>query len=186
MIIGKLVKERYFQDINNTGLYYDLAPIKRGAGDESEYNRRIDNANIGLDENMPEGKVWRCTLYMLDSQLQNLSDSWKNTIAAKTYLMVYRPGQNVNSFDVQFWRDYGTDIFLWSSDDKVYSKLDANGLGDRYRIAKASEVEGAEDPTQPEYPDPYPDVIIAEPVKKWHAKGKLWFMDIDLTVEAEE
>jgi len=188
MIIGKLVKERYFHDVNDSGLYYDLAPLKRAGGDEADFNARIDSENNRLQTLGLSGKALHPTIYLLDSQLNNLTDHWKNILAPKSYLMIYRPGVHPSEINIQYWNAYGNDVFWWASDDVVYSKYDANGLSHRYRIAKEAEVNGTADPTTtPDYPEPYPDVIVAEPVKKWRVTGRFgWLGNVDLTVEAEE
>jgi hypothetical protein len=186
----KLVNERYIHDDMNSGLYFDIAPLKRGAGDEQELNGRVDSENNRLAQIEPAGKVYMPTLMLTVGQYDNLTEHWKNIIAPKSYLMLYVPGGHPSEIDIQFWHAYGNDVFWWASDSVVYSAYDANGLAHRYRVAKEAEVEGTEDP---EYPEPYPDVIVAEPVKKWHVTGtkKRWTLfgmktDIyHLTVEAE-
>jgi hypothetical protein len=115
--------------------------LKRGAGDEQELNDRIGDMNNLIQEDPKAVGTWMCTLMLLDSQIDAMQERWKLLFAPKTYLMVYRPGKSITEFDVQFWRDYGTDVFLWSSNDKVYSHFDKNGLGHRYRIAPKSEVD---------------------------------------------
>ena len=176
----KLVKERYIQDVNNTGLYFDIASMKRGAGDEAQLNSRVDSENNRLAQIKPPGSKWMPTLMLTVGQYNTLTEHWKNILAPKSYLMLYVPGGHPSEVDIQFWHAYGNDVFWWADDDHVYSHYDAEGLAHRYRIAKEAEVNGTPDPT-PVEETPLP-VVSA---KKWHIKGKVWFMDIDITAEAE-
>ena len=188
----KLVKERYIYDDMNSGLYFDIAPLKRGAGDEQDFNGRVDSENNRLEQIEPAGKVFMPTLMLTVSQYNNLTGHWKNIIAPKSYLMLYVPGGHPDEIDIQFWHAYGNDVFWWASDDAVYSAYDTNGLAHRYRVAKASEVEGTADPAKP--PSSETPVSTMYIPKKWHVTGtkKRWTLfgmktDIyHLTVEAEE
>lgn len=167
MKYGKLIKDRYFHDDNESGLYFDLYPIKRGGGDESIFNNNVGVANMYLDSIMPADKVWRCTLFLLDDQIANLSPEWKNILAPKTYLMTFRPGVEVGSYDVHPWSAYGNDSFLWSSPDKVYTKYDSNALSHRFRLVDKKEVDDYLADNTPITPPINIPIVSPSVPKKW-------------------
>jgi len=189
MITGKLIADRYFHDCNDSGLYYDLRPLKRGAGDEQALNDRIGDLNNLIQEDPKAVGTWMCTLMLLDSQIDSMQESWKLIFAPKTYLMVYRPGKSVTEFDVQFWRDYGTDVFLWSSNDKVYSQFDKNGLGHRYRIAPKAEVDANTPDVPPIIPPvepPTPPVFVMPTRYNIMGKFNIFTGKFTGTIESED
>ena len=194
MKTGILYGDRYFKDVNESGLIYDLYPLSRGAGDESVFNERIAVAN-GYLQDINAG--WKATLLLNDNQVAGFSDEWNKIFAPKTILMLFRPGVEVGDYKVWAWTDYTNDGFLWSSPEKVYTKYDANQLSARFRIVKQQEVDDwlgtNSPPANPPAPPPevIPPVIIPPDViptvaGDYHVTGKIWFMDVDLHVTREE
>lgn len=129
---GKLVNERFFWDDEDSGLFFDTHPIFRNVPgeDEDELNTRIDQQNNYITSVFPNRSI-KTTLHLLDKQLNALPENKKLSWAAKTYLMIYRPGQLVADFDVPLWRDYEADLFLWSSRDVVFYSGNLDHLAHR-------------------------------------------------------
>ena len=138
MKTGKFLGDRYFFDDSESGLYFDLYPLKRGAGDELMFNIKIDNTNEYLESTNP---AWKTCLLLLDSQIGNMSELWRQAFSAKTVLMTFRPGVEVADYSVEPWASYFNDGFLWSSANKVYTKYDDNNLASRFRRVEKAEVD---------------------------------------------
>ena len=145
MKTGKLIKDKYFFDDSESGLYFDLCPLGRGAGSEDDLSIRIGKANYDL-ECMNLGGVKRCTLFLTDQQLAKIPQRFKSSFAAKTYLMVFRSDKEVSTPIEATWSGFFADGFQWSSPDKVYTRYDANALAHRFRRATKQEVDSYIDP----------------------------------------
>lgn len=197
---GKLINDRYFYDDSESGLLYDLLLLfPQHYGDADELENAINERTAYAQTVAPAGA---CTLGLLQRQYEELEPKHQ-AFADKCYLMWFNSVRDefITEINIHPWDAYGRDVFLWNgSPNEVLTSLTADGLSHRFRKVPAIEAKriidewkGSTDPGGssggseiPEYPEPYPDVIVADPVKKWRAKGKFWFMDVDLTVEAEE
>jgi hypothetical protein len=194
------VSEEYIRD-PQTDLYYWLAPVYKRGSDQ----QLLDDMNAmvkRLGEIKQTGShVFRPTAMIQANAMSKISLSTRDTLGKNTYLMLFDVGvASPNGFSgCDEWLNDGNYIFLWSSDTKVYTWCTPDNLA--HRFPKATKAEAMKDAftkpevgtEDPEYPEPYPDVIVAEPVKKWHVTGtkKRWTLfgmktDIyHLTVEAE-
>ena len=147
-----LIKDRYLFDDYDSGLYFDLYPIKRGVGDEDDFNSRIDRANEWLkkSESDPANNVWYCTLPLLDIQISKLPVSYRKQFAPKSYLLLYRTGFKEGDMPINEWgwegNGYGNcgmvcDCSSYNSEKWIYyTNWTANNLGYRFRRASKDEV----------------------------------------------
>ncbi len=160
--IGKFIKDRYFFDDSETGLYFDLHPVNRGAGNESVLNDRIDSRNRLLQglHTQNWNKNYLCGLLLNQKQVDALSDRWQGIYSRKTVLMLFKPGvsiEEVMQMRIEPWKGQGTDGFLWSSPNKVYTWLDGNGLAFRFGSVKKKVVDAYDVPIPAPDPEPIPD-----------------------------
>lgn len=190
----KRVSEEYIQD-PVTGLYYWLAPIfKKGSEQQllDDMNAMVDRLNALPSQGE---QVRRPTAMILKSAMETLQPTTQARLGENTYLMLFDPGADKpaeipdGTFSKE-WVSEGNNIFLWSSNDKVYTWCDSNALGHRYfRVAEDVALADAfQDPETPPVEDPtVPPVtppVYAPVPEKWHITGKIAFLNVDLTVEA--
>ena len=156
MKFGKRIKERYFYDDSQSGLWFDLCPMTRGAGDQDQLAVRIGEVTAHLQSLPQATKAWLPTLFLNESQLEDLGERSINRIAPLTHLMIFKPGEilpdEVDRINVPIWSAYFTDGFQWSSNDKVYTQYTPGNLGQKFRRVEKAEVDA--------YGDPAPPVII--------------------------
>ena len=97
--IVRLLKDRFIFDDNETGLYFDISPIKGNVPGENEagLNNRIDSKNRILRgiRTLNPHPTHLCSLFLLERQVDALSEQWQQSFAAKTVLMMFRPGVSI-------------------------------------------------------------------------------------------
>jgi len=159
MKLGKLIKDKYFWDDSQSGLYFDLNIIKRDVPNENEdeLNARIDKRNSEMCTD--EHPKWFPTLFLTYKQWEALPQRYKDSFGAKTYLMIVDTYSNPWKYEP--WTTYYADGFLWLSHDKVWTRWSSDNLGYRYRRADKQEVEHYEVPA--EQPTITPNVIPSIP-----------------------
>jgi len=159
---GRFIKSRYFFDDHETGLYFDLFPLNRGAGDEDELNYRIDIRNRKL-QGVHTGDVntnYFCGLLLTKEQFDGMPDRHKLKFAGKTVLMLHDWGvkiEEVAQMRLEPWKAMNTDMFLWSSPDLVYTWASGDNLSYRFRSVPKSVVDAYDLPIQVPDPDTIPD-----------------------------
>ena len=159
------IKDRFIFDDYDSGLYFDIAPVKRPAGDENAFNAAIDAANDKLQETDPSNQVWKVTLLLTENQMFALSDKYKTQFGAKSYLLLYKAGFDGKVLPINPWFQLGSGGLVCNptglKKDWVYwTNWDANSLGHRYRRVTKDEVLAApgEMPTdEPDNPPTPPD-----------------------------
>ena len=142
---GKLVKDRYYHDLSDTGLYFDLAIIKRNVPGEDENGLRARLA--ALDKLLPQEtnahgqliSARKPTLFVTKGQYDAFSADHIKLLYAVCYLMVADKAQT--DWTYPLWDANGGDGLLWISHDKVLSKWDGNAMHYRYRVASQNEVD---------------------------------------------
>lgn len=172
---GKFLYDRYFFDDHESGLYFDLHPLHRGAGDEDALNERIDIRNRKL-QGVHTGDTninYFCALLLNQQQLNGMPENHQLKFAGKTVLMLFKPGvsiEEVAQMRVSPWKEQNTDMFLWSSPDKVYTWAIGDNLNYRFRVVDKSVVDAYGDgiviPSPPYVPpvDPPVDPPVTPPV----------------------
>lgn len=166
MFEGKLIKDRYYHDVSDSGNYFDLAIIKRNVPGEDEngliariaalsetLEQRIDAHHRPVSKRMP-------TLFVTKSQYNAFSADHKKRLYAICYLMVADKAKQ--DWTYPLWDADGNDGLLWVSHNKVLSKWDGNALNHRFRVASLDEV-NAEPGTQPVIPPVVPPVNPGDP-----------------------
>ena len=199
--IVRLLKDRFIFDDNETGLYFDISPIKRNVPGENEagLNNRIDSKNRVLQgiRTLNPHPTYLCSLFLLEKQVDALSEKWQQSFAAKTILMMFRPGvsiEEVPAMRVSPWMAYANDGFLWSSPNKVYTWMNGDNLGHRFSVVSKNVVDAYDPgtspapqtpPSDPGYP-PDPTYPPPAPVaRRYTITGKFGRNIVDLTVEIE-
>jgi len=156
----KIIKDRYLEDTGGSGLFFDLAPVKRIAGENDEgFRNRINILGAELKAKQTPGNVWYPAFFALPSQIAALPRSIRNEIAAKTYLVIFDSDTNAKYSP---WDEYFADnIFcVNSATGKAYHRYNKDGsnLGYRFRRVEPDEVKAYKQPGQPTQPtNPTPD-----------------------------
>ena len=126
-----------------------------------------------------------------------LSEQWQQAFAAKTILMMFRPGVSIDevpAMRVSPWMAMANDGFLWSSPNKVYTWMNGDNLGHRFPVVSKTVVDaydpGTSPTPQPPPSDPGnpPDPTYPPPApvaRRYTIKGKFGTKNVDLTVEIE-
>jgi len=189
-----LVKERFLWDDYDSGLYFDLFPLKRKAGeDEDGFNVRIEAACKALDTIEPEGNAYLPTLFLTQGQIDKLPLKYQGMYSGKSYLMVFKGGYNGEALPKNMWfEQMGGGLVCnptglqknwvyWSSWGD-----DGKELGHRFRRVTKAEVDEFpyDEPviTPPPADDPHDDPVnpgdsvITIPARIdlhiWHHEGK--------------
>lgn len=161
-----LVKERFLYDDFDSGLYFDLYPVKRPAGDEDVFNRAIEKACQELEAIEPEGNAYLPTVFLTQGQIDKLPLKYQGMFSGKSYLLLFQAGYNGGELPKNMWFEQmggglvcnptgaKKDWVYWSS----WGKMGAE-LGHRFRRVEKSEVDEFpyNDPTPPPPADD-PDV----------------------------
>jgi len=160
--IVKLWKRNFIEDLGDSGNFFKITPIFRDVKDETEagLNIRIDRANRILQG--PRKSIspnYFCTLMLTPGQLDGISDDWKSKWAGKTILMVHDYNKKIEEtaqMDVKYWHGEGTDLFLWSNPDNVYTRADGDKLNFRYPVVSKAVVDKFKDDETAPTPTPTP------------------------------
>ena len=145
-----LIKDRYLFDDFESGLYFDMYPVKRTAGEnEDAFNGRIDEANeeiLRLAKGMSGEHVYYCTLFLNSVQLNSLSLKYKNQFASKSWLLWFRADFDGKELPSTPWLEMGSGGFMCNptglqKDWRYYTSYDANSLGHRLRRVAKDEVD---------------------------------------------
>lgn len=172
-----LLKERFLRDDYDSGLYFDLFPIKRPKGDEDVFNDAIEEACAELEKIEPKGQAWLPTLFLNETQIANLPVKYQGMFSGKSYLLLFKPEFDGKELPHNMWFDQagGGLVCNPNSPDQsnwVYWSSWGNGgeeLGHRFRRVEKSEVDEYEytAPTPPAPPandDEPGDETTAPPV----------------------
>ena len=134
-----LIKDRFLHDDYESGLYFDLCPVKRPAGDEDAFNAAIEAATDKLVETDPANQVWKPTLFLTEAQMYALPKRYQDSFSAKTYLLLFKTGFTGASMPLNLWFEYGSGGLVCNpsgaqKDWLYYTNWDANMLGHRFRV----------------------------------------------------
>lgn len=136
-----LIKNRYLFDDYESGLYFDLCPITRGAGDENALNEKIEKANSSL--NCPPDKNLFCTLFLTEAQISKIPKNYQNMFAGKTYLLLFKSGFDESSeFPENAWSALGANGMICDPETwTYYTTWSADNLSHRFRLVSKNEVD---------------------------------------------
>jgi hypothetical protein len=159
-----LIKDRFLFDDYESGLYFDLAPVKRPAGDENVFNGAIDEADEKLHsaETNPANQLWYCTLFLTEAQMYSLSAKYQNQFAAKSFLLLFKAGFDGKTMPTNPWFQIQSGGMVCNptgnkSQWVYYTDYAQNNLSHRFRIVKKDEVDAYVDPNAVTPPPPPPD-----------------------------
>lgn len=146
-----LIKDRFLFDDYESGLYFDLCPVKKPAGDEDAFNKAIEDAADKLVETDPANQVWKPTLFLTEAQMYALPKRYQDSFSAKTYLLLFKAGFAGDSMPLNLWFEYGSGGMVCnpSGDRKnwlFYTNWNANMLGHRFRRVQKAEVDAYVEP----------------------------------------
>jgi hypothetical protein len=143
-----LIKDRFLFDDYESGLYFDLWPVHRPAGDENIFNAVIDQADEELHsaETSPAKQNWYCTLFLTDTQVYNLSQRYRDQFAPKSYLLLFKAGFDGKALPTNEWFSAGSGGLICNPTGAqkgwlYYTNWNANMLGFRFRVAHKEEVD---------------------------------------------
>ena len=162
------LKDRFIFDDYESGLYFDIHPVKRPPGDENVFNATIDAVAYKIRETEPSMQNWKPTLLLTEQQVFALSEKYRNQFAAKSYLMLYKAGFAGTTLPKNIWYEYGSGGLLCNPTGArnswvYYTNYTAEGLGHRFRRVTKDEVNAYKwtEPvtTTPEIPAPEPGTI---------------------------
>lgn len=140
------LKDRFIFDDYESGLYFDICPVTRPAGDENVFNAAIETAAAGIHETEPSMQAWKPTLLLKESQMFALPQKYREQFSAKTYLMLYKDGFDGSALPKNLWFDYGSGGLMCNptgahKDWAYYTNYTAEGLGHRFRRVSKDEVD---------------------------------------------
>jgi len=140
------LKDRFVFDDYESGLYFDVCPVKRPAGNESVFNTAIETAADGIVETQPSNQNWKPTLLLTDAQVYNLPETWQKAFSPKSYLLLYKSGFTGDKLPSNLWFDYGSGGIVCNpigdhKDWLYYTNYTADGLGYRFRRVSKEEVD---------------------------------------------
>lgn len=140
------LKDRFVFDDYESGLYFDVCPVKRPSGDENVFNAAIAAANNSISETEPDMQNWKPTLLLTDAQVYAIPESWRNIFAAKSYLLLYKSGFSGSSLPKNPWFELGSGGIVCDptgahKDWVYYTNYTADGLGHRFRRVSKEEVD---------------------------------------------
>lgn len=189
MRIIERVSEEYIYD-PDSDLYYWLAPIYK-TGTEQQLLDDLEVMADYLSGVTQSGEhVFRPTAMIQRSALSSISDKVKARLSENTYLMLFDYGASEpEEIPADPWTQEGTNIFLWSSDTKVYTWCDSNDIAHRFVRSAGEAAIQCPDEYEPQNGDTTGDtiggnVLVTQP-KTYHITGKFGFFNIDVTVEGE-
>jgi len=146
------IKDRFIFDDYESGLYFDVHPVKKPAGDENDFNAAIDTIN----DSIPKQKGWKATLLLTDGQLYGLSEKYRLQFAAKSYLILYKSGFDGSKLPKNEFFELGSGGVVCNptgAKDKwtYYTSYTADGLGYRFQRVSKEEVDAYKfsEPTAP-------------------------------------
>lgn len=173
-----LLKERFLYDDYDSGLYFDLYPVKRPAGDEDTFNAAIEKAADKLQETDPPNQVFKPTLFLTEAQMYALPQRYQDSFSAKTYLLLFKVGFDGSALPKNLWFDYGSGGMVCNptGDRKnwlYYTNWSANMLGHRFRRVTKAEVDAYVEPGQTAPPITPPDDDEETPPVVYPETGEL-------------
>jgi len=124
------LKDRFIFDDYESGLYFDVHPVKRPSGDENAFNAAIDLMN----DSIPPHPGWKATLLLTDGQLYGLSEKYRLQFAIKSYLILYKSGFDGSKLPKNEFFELGSGGVICNPTGAkenwvYYTNYDANGLG---------------------------------------------------------
>ena len=188
----KRVSEEYIQD-PATGLYYWLAPVyKRGTDQQLLDDMRAMVEKLAAFTKQGE-QVLRPTAMIQRNAINKINPVVLDALSKNTYLFLFdwgspKPKEIPDGTLSKEWVSEGNAIFLWSSDNNVYTWCNSNQLGHRYyRVPQDVALAAAFEEVQ--QPDEEKPIYIDETVvsaRKLHITGNAGLLGkIDITVEAK-
>jgi len=158
-----LLKDRFLFDDFESGLYFDLYPVKRPAGDEDVFNSAINAAGAALAKITPVGQKWLPTLFLTEAQMNAMPERYKISFSAKSYLMLFKADFTGTTLPRNAWFEVGSGGMIckpigaqstWS----YYTDWNVNALGHRFRRVEKKEVDAYQyvEPVPPPTPPPTP------------------------------
>jgi len=127
-----LVGDRFLWDDYDSGLFFDLAPVKREGGeDDAAFNNRVDQLNVALKAKTTPGNVWYVTFFANPGQIADLPTNIRNALGAKSYLLLFTPDINKRTSP---WDAHFADglICVNSVTGKGYTFYSPDNLGYRF------------------------------------------------------
>jgi len=146
-----LIKGRYLFDDYESGLYFDLVPVHRPAGDDNVFNSLIDNTNETLKETKPSAQDWLCTLFLTSGQVAGLSAKYQVQFGAKSYLLLFQAAFYGDVLPKNPWFELGSGGMVCNPTGLeknwiYYTNWNAGMLGHCFRRVEKSEVDAYVDP----------------------------------------
>lgn len=156
------LKDRFVFDDYESGLYFDVCPVKRPSGDENIFNAAIATASASISESEPDMQNWKPTLLLTDAQVYAIPESWRNKFAAKSYLLLYKSGFTGDKLPKNPWFELGSGGIVCNptgahKDWTYYTNYTADGLGHRFRRVSKEEVDAYK------YTEPTSTTPVEEP-----------------------
>jgi hypothetical protein len=165
------LKDRFLHDDFESGLYFDLYPLKRGTGDQDALNVRITRALAWLASIRPHGWwKWYPTLLLNEKQIYDLTEKYEAMFSGKCYLLLYKAGaDNVELPYNLFFAEQGGGMICNPTGTKdqwkYYTTWNVDELATRFRRVEKREVddyvfqEGGVTPPPPPPPDTNPGCL---------------------------
>ena len=140
------LKDRFIFDDYESGLYFDIHPVKRPAGDENVFNAAIGAMADTIHETEPSMQAWKPTLLLTEGQMFALPEKYRNQFASKSYLLLYKAGFTGTSLPKNIWYEYGSGGLICNptgahKDWLYFTNYTAEGLGHRFRRVTKDEVD---------------------------------------------
>ena len=142
-----LIKDRFLFDDYESGLYFDLWPVKR-SGNEDEFGSIINNANEKVKqlETDPAHQGYLCTLFLTEQQMYGIPEKYRNQYAAKSQLLLFKAGFDGKALPDTPWFSIqagGMVCDPTGAQSKwiYYTNWTANNLGFRFRRVNKAEVD---------------------------------------------
>jgi len=153
-----LIKDRFLFDDYESGLYFDLYPVKR-KGNEDEFNGIINDADDEVKrlETDPANQQYYCTLLLTEAQMYAIPENYRNQYAAKSQLLLFKAGFGGKALPDTPWFSIqagGMVCDPTGAQSKwiYYTNWTANNLGFRFRRVNKAEVDAYVMPTPPVTP----------------------------------
>lgn len=175
-----LIKDRFLFDDYESGLYFDLYPVKR-KGNEDEFNGIIQDANNELErlETDPAHQELLCTLFLTEAQMYAIPENYRNQYAAKSQLLLFKAGFDGKALPDNPWFAIQSGGMVCNPTGSqanwiYYTNWSSNNLAHRFRKVKKDEVDAcvvpgsggttppppADDPGTPDDPVPSGGLVL--------------------------